>query len=174
MPPLFLPEGVPLGLGWYLLWISIHGMLIYLFHLLAAPHANSKQKAEEATEKRLVSINSYLWDISMNLGSDPYDGPLASADDLSNLLRRARDANKPMAQYNRLQKQTAFGKLACIIGIVVALIFGGLYLLKYPSTGIANLLGIIGFGIFIVWSLWHIIHAGIYYRLTLRPLDEEE
>jgi len=56
MPPLFLPEGVPLGLGWYLLWISIHGMLIYLFHLLAAPHANSKQKAEEATEKRLVSI----------------------------------------------------------------------------------------------------------------------
>jgi len=174
VPPLFLPEGVPLGLGWYPLWISIHGILIFLFRWLAEPDTHSKGKAEEATTKRLFSLNTYLWGISMNLGSDPYDGPLTSADDLSRLLTRARDANKPMAWYNRLQKQTAWGKFASIVGIVVALIFGGLYLLNYPSTGIASLLSIIGFGIFIAWTLWHIIHSGIYYYLTLRASNEEE
>ena len=174
MPPLFIPEGVPLGLGGYLLWISIHSIGIYIFRLLAAPHKHSKEKAEEATTKQLFSLNTYLWNISMNLESNPFKGPLRSADDLSMLLKHARDANKPMALYNRLQKQTALGKLACIVGIVVAIIFGGLYLLKYPSTGMSSLLSFIGFGALMAWTLWHIIQSGRYYFLTLRASHEEE
>ena len=174
MPPLVLPEGVPLGLAWYPLWISIQGILIFVFRSLAEPHTDSKGKAEEATKKRLFSLNTYLWDISMDLGSDPYDGPLASVDDLSKLLTRARNANKPMGWYNRLQKQTALGKFASIVGIVAALIFGVVYYFQYPSTGIASLLSISGFVIFLAWTLVHMIYSWIYYCLTLRASNEEE
>ena len=172
MPPLFLPEGVPLGLGWYLLWISIHGLLIFIFRLLAAPDSNFKEEAREETEKRLSSLNEYIFHITQEPVGNPFNGPLTTADDLSKLIIRARNANKPIMMYNRLQKQTALGKFSECVGIIVALICGGLYLLKYPSIEVASLISIAGFGIFMLWALWHIIKSAIYYCLTLRESND--
>ena len=174
MPPLVLPAGVPLGLGWYVLWISIHGLLIFIFRLLGAPHSHLQQNVHKEAERRLPSLNEYLWRLVNESSSDPYDGPLASADHLTKLLIRARDANKPITKYNRLRRHTGLGKLAGCSAIVGALICGGLYLFKYPSIETASIISIAGFSLFTIWAFWHIIHSMVYYYLTLRVSNEED
>ena len=174
MPPLVLPEGVPPALALYALWISIHGILIIGFSNLSSPRADSNEHAKRTTKERLSSLNTYLWDISTDLGSDPYDGPLKSVDDLSTLLTRARDAYKPMLRLSRLQKETARGKVVCVIGIVLALILGGLYWLQYPSLNIATTLGKIGAVGVAAWTLWYIIHSVIFCFSYLRAPNEDE
>lgn len=174
MPPLPLPSGVPLGLGWYILWISINGLFIYIFHLLRDHDGQLQQNARRESERKLPSLNEYLWRLVTESGDDPYEGPLGSAKDLSKLSMRIRNASKPVNRYGRLQKHTGFGILAGSCAILGALICGGSYLLKYPSIEGASLIGIIGFSIFTLWSLWHIVISLSYYFLIVRASNEED
>ena len=174
MPPLSLPPGVPLGLWWYVLWISINGLFIFIFRLLRDPGGHLNQNAQRESERHLPSLNEYLWRLVMESGSDPYDGPLGSADDLLKLLRRARNANRPIARYNRLRRHIGFGNIAGSCAILGALICGGLYLLKYPSVEVASLIGIVGFSAFTLWSLWHAVNSLACYFLVVRVSNEED
>ena len=174
MPPISLPPGLPLGLWWYVLWISINGLFIYIFRLLRDPSGHLQQNAKKESEKQLPSLNEYLWRLVNESDSDPYEAPLRSADDLSKLSVRVRNANKPILKYGRLQRQTGFGILAGSCAILGALISGGFYLLKYPSIEVASLIGIVGFSIFTLWSLWHIANSSIYYFWLVRVLNEED
>lgn len=176
MPPISLPPGVPLGLWWYVLWISINGLLIYILRLVRDPGGQLQQNARRESERQLPSLNEYLWRLvtESESGNDPYDGPLESADDLSKLLKRARNANKSILRYDRLRRHTGFGNLASSCAILGALICGGLYLLKYPSLGVASLIGIVGFSVFTLWSLWHVVNSLTYYFLIVRVSNEED
>lgn len=174
MPPLYLPPGVPLDLWWYGLWISINGLFIFIYRLLRDPGDQLHQNAQQESERHLPSLNEYLWRLVTESSSDPYDGPLGSADDISKLLRRVRNANRPITRYNRLKHHISFGKLAGSCAILGALICGGLYLLEYPSVEVASLIGIVGFLAFISWSLWHMVNALVYYFLVVRESNEED
>jgi len=174
MPPLSLPPGVPLGLGWYILWISINGLFIYILRLLRDPGGRLQQNARRESERRLPSLNEYLWRLVNESGNDLYEGPLGSADDLSKLTMRVRNASKPISRYGRLQRHTGFGIVAGSCAILGALICGGFYLLKYPSMEGASLIGIIGFSILTLWSLWHMANSLTYYFLIVRVSNEED
>lgn len=172
MPPLTLPEGVPLGLGWYLLWISVYGLFIYIFQKLSSPHSQSKEKAENNTKDNLFELNTYLHEISGNKGFS-WERPLASVEDLRILLKRVKRAYKPMTRYNNLQNQTAWGKYVCISGIVVAVILAVMYYFEKPSIEDVTLISYIGAGIMGAWFLWHLVCSIVYYRLNVRMSDEE-
>ena len=109
---------------------------------------------EGSRERQLPSPTEYLWRLvtESESGNDPYDGPLESADDLSKLLKRARNANKSILRYDRLRRHTGFGNLASSCAILGVLICGGLYLLKYPSLGVQphRYCGLFGFHIVVV------------------------
>lgn len=174
MPPLPLPAGVPLDLWWYFLWISINGLFIYIFRLLRDPNGRLQQNARRESERQLPSLNEYLWRLVNESGNDLYEGPLESADDLSKLSMRVRNASKPVTKYSRLQRHTNFGILAGSCAILGALIGGGFYLLKYPSIEVASIIGIVGFSILTLWSSWHMVNSLTYYFLLVRVSNEED
>jgi len=174
MPPLSLPPGVPLGLWWYLLWISINGIFIFILRLLRDPGGHLQRNAKRESERQLPALNEYLWRLVNESSSDPYEGPLGSADDLSKLSIRIRNTSKPVAKYNRLQRHIGFGILAGSCAILGALISGSFYLLEYPSIEVASLVGIVGFSIFTLWSLWHMANSLIYYFSLVRVENEED
>jgi len=174
MPPLSLPPGVPLGLWWYLIWISVNGILIYIFRLLRDSNGKLQTDAKKESERLLPALNEYLWRLVNESSSDPYEGPLGSADDLSKLSIRIRDASKPVMKYNCLYRHTGFGILAGSCAILGALISGVFYLLEYPSIGVASLIGIVGFSALTLWSMWHMANSLIYNFLLLRAKNEED
>ncbi len=168
-----LPTGVPLGMGWYVLWLSVNAVLLYVLYLLRAS-TDLLRAARRESERSLPSLNEYLWRLFNESSTDPFEGPVGCAEDLSKLVERTRRANRPMVRYDRLRRHVGFGNLAGCCGTIAALGCGGLYLAKYPSVGVAALVGVVGFSLLTAWSLWHLANAIAYYFLTVRVKNEED
>ncbi len=173
MPQLNLPPDVPLGVWWYISWISVHAILIYLLRLLADPSGRLKNRADEETKARLPSFNEHLWRLVDESNRNPYKGVLNSVDDLMNLLTRIRNTGKPILRYRCLQRNMWFGFLVSTFAIVVAVICAGIYLVQEPNSGVANLVSIVAFSILTIWSLWYLGKVAYHGFMITRLSDED-
>ena len=170
MPPLQLPPDVPGGLLWYALWVSVCGILIYLFRQLGDPHEHLRQRAEEKTDWQLQQFNTHLWQLVNKPAEDPYRGPLYSGSDLVLLYERLQQAGAAIFKHRRLRRHASRGIIACGIAFLAAIACGGLYLAKYPTIEWASFVGILGAGLCALWSLWHFLHV-LVYNLQLTGSD---
>lgn len=173
MPPLQLPPDLPLGIWWYALWISIHGIFIYILRLLGDLHGHLQQKAEKDIERRLPALNEELWRLVDESDRGPYNGALRTADDLLNLISRFHKAARLMTKHARLRKHTELGYIACSISILVALICGGFYLAPQSAYARINFISIVAFSVSTIWSLVHLGNAIAYNLSIVRASDED-
>lgn len=172
MPPIPLPPGVPLEIGWYAVWIAVLGMLIFVLRVLGDPQRHLEGNARKESEGRLPALNEYLWRLGDESSKDPYNSPLESADDLVRLLDRVRRASAPITRHGRLERHANFGFLACSVGILGAFPCGGLFLAEYPTRTWAGIISIAAFAMLVAWALWHLVHVLVYYFQLVRASDE--
>lgn len=172
MPPLQLPPDLPLGAWSFALWISVHGILFYLFRLLGDPQGELRERAENETVAQLPALNEYLWRLAIE-SEHPYEGALRSASDLTNLLNRFRKAHRLVAKHNSLRRSVQFGYLSGAGAILGALVCFGVYMLQHPESEWANLASIVVFSIFTIISFWHLGKVA-YYNIMIGRLSDED
>lgn len=173
MPPFQLPPNVPLGLWWYVLWISIHGVFLYLLRQLGDLHGDVKEKADKEANHKLPSLSEYLWRLVEESSGNPYDAIISSPEDLMSLYNRVRRASRSMVRYNRLRRHAGLGRIASSIAIAVALILGGIYYTRQPVAETVIMASIIAFVAVTAWASYHFGNVVINNLLIVRVSDED-
>jgi hypothetical protein len=175
MPPLSLPMGVPGGLYWFIVWVSINGIILVVLNYLRDTSGNLMRQMKKAVGKKIPSLNEYLIRLVMKSNNtDPYDGPVISADDLAKLMARVRDTARALSKYDRMQRHIGFGTVAACCAITGAIITGALYYFNFPTRQYAASLAIILGVSLSCWSLYHVLNSIIHHFYVIKDSNEEE